>query len=135
MTRALYDHGREAFGNGQINWPADAILAILVDTALYTVDLAGDVFLSDIPAPARAATALLAGKTNVAGVMDATDPTFTDLIGAPSMEALVLCKFTGDATTSRLIMFDDEADGLPVSAGATEVTVAFSNGASKLFKL
>ena len=69
MANALYDLGREAFLSGDITWDGDAIKTILVDSALYTPNLATDQFLSDVPAGSRTATSSdLVSKTVAAGV-------------------------------------------------------------------
>lgn len=136
MANALYDKGREAFGNAGINWGADTIKCILVDTGVYTPNLATDQFLSTIVAGARVGTAqTLANKTNVAGVVDADDINFTGLTGAPSIEALVIFKDTGVEATSTLIAFIDTATGLPTAAGLSSAAVQWSNGANRIFKL
>jgi hypothetical protein len=135
MANALYDKGRQAFGNAGINWSSDDIRAILIDTAQYTPDLATHDFLNDIPAGARVATVALAGKTNVDGVMDANDATFSGLSTPPTCEAVVIYKHTGTESTSALIAIFDTATGLPTPTNATAVTVEWSNGANKIFKL
>jgi hypothetical protein len=136
MANALYDFGRQGFLEGTIDWDTDTIQAILIDAAAYTVNLATHEFLSDIAGGARIGSAVtLASKTVAAGVADAADISFTSLSSAPSIEALVIYKSTGADATSRLIAYIDTATGLPVSAGATQVDVAFDNGANKIFKL
>lgn len=135
MANALYDLGREGFLGGDIDWDANDIKAVLVDTGAYTVNLATHQFLSDIPSGARIATsANLSGKTKTAGVADANDVTFTAVSGA-SVEALVLYQDTGVAGTSRLIAYIDTATGLPVTPNGSDITVTWDNGANKIFKL
>ena len=135
MANALFDRGREAFLTGGINWSADSIKAVLVDTGAYTVNLATHQFLSDIAAGARVATsANLSAKTVAAGVADAADSLFTAVSG-PSVEAVVLYKDTGTAGTSALIAYIDTASGLPVTPNGGDITVAWDNGANKIFKL
>lgn len=136
MANALYGKGREAFGNAGINWGSDTIKCILVDTGAYTVSIDVDDALADIAAGARIGSAVtLSSKTNTLGVFDAADISFTGLSSAPSIEALVIFKDTGVEATSTLIAYIDTATGLPVSAGATQVDVAWDNGANKIFKL
>lgn len=136
MANALYDSGRAAFGNGGINWGSDTIKAQLIDTGAYTVNLSTHAFLSDIAGGARIGTAqTLTSKTNTAGVMDAADISVTGLSSAPTIEAVVIYKDTGVEGTSQLIAYIDTATGLPVAAGATSVSVAWDNGANKIFKL
>lgn len=136
MANALYNKGREAFGNAGINWGSDTIKCILIDTAAYTANLATDQFLSTIAGGAIIGTAqTLASKTNTAGVMDAADISFTGLVAAPTIEAIVIYKDTGSSATSNLIAYIDTATGLPVAALATQVDVTWDNGANKIFKL
>jgi hypothetical protein len=135
MANALYDLARQAFLDADIDWSANNIKAVLVDTAMYTVNLATHQFLSDIAAGARLNTSgNLASKDSTAGVADAADVTFTGGIAA-SAEAVVLYVDTGVAGTSRLIAYIDTATGLPAAITAGDVIVQWSDGASKIFKL
>ncbi len=135
MGNALFDKAREGFLAGEINWNTDAIKAVLIDAADYTVNLATHQFLSDIPAAARVATSgALSGKTVAAGVADAGDFTFPAVSGDPA-EALVLYQDTGTAGTSRLIAYIDTATGLPVTPNGGDINVAWDDGANKIFKL
>lgn len=135
MANALYDKGREAFLNGDIDWLNDDIRVILIDAADYTVDLAADDFLDDVAVAARVATSgSLASKTSTDGVADAADVTFS-LVTGDEAEALVLYKHTGDETTSNLIAYIDTATGLPVTPNGGDITVQWDNGANKIFKL
>ena len=135
MGNELYDKGREGFLDGSIDWDTDDIRCVLVDAADYTVDLAAHDNLDDIPAAARVATSgALTGKTVAAGVADAEDVTFPTVTGDPS-EALVIYKHTGTEGTSRLIAYINDATGLPVTPNSGDITVQWSNDASKIFKL
>ena len=134
MATGLYDTGRNAFLLGDIDWVADTIKIVLVDAADYTVDLAAHDFLDDVPAGARIATATLANKTAVAGVADADDVTFVNVSGDQS-EALILYKDSGAEATSQLIAYIDSATGLPVLPNNGSITVAWSAGSAKIFKL
>lgn len=135
MANALYDTGRAAFLNADVDWLVDNIKCVLIDVADYTVNLATDDFLDDIPVAARVATSgNLASKTSTAGVADAADVTFTAVTGDVS-EALVIYKDTGTAATSQLIAYIDTATGLPVTPNGADVLVTWDNGANKIFKL
>jgi hypothetical protein len=123
MANALYDLGRESFLKGEISWNTDNIKTVLVDTATYTVNLATDQFLSDIPVGERVATsANLGTKTTSAGAADAADVTYTAVTGDIS-EALVIYQDSGVATTSRLIAYIDSATGLPVTPNGEDITI------------
>lgn len=135
MANALYDTGRNAFLNGEIDWDGDDIRGILIDTALYTVDLVNDDFLNDIPAGAREGTiTALSGKSSDAGIADAADLTFVTVSGA-TVEALVLYRHTGSESTGQLIAYIDTATGLPVTPGGGDIIIAWDNGVNKIFKL
>lgn len=135
MANALYDKAREGFLAGDIDWDANTIKVVLVDTADYTVALATHQFLSDIPAVARVAISpALTGKTATLGIADAADVTFTAVTGDPC-EALVIFQDTLVETSSRLIAYIDTATGLPVIPNGGDITVAWDNDANKIFKL
>lgn len=134
---ALYDKGREGILDGSILYTTNNIKVVLVDTGAYTVNLATHANLSDIPSVARIATSgNLSGKTATAGVADADDVTLTAVSGA-SVEAIVLYKDTGTASSSRLIAYIDTSSGSPISVipNGGDITLQFSNSANKIFKL
>lgn len=137
IANSLFASGREGFLDGSIDWDTDNVKAVLVDTALYTVNLATHRFLSDIASGARVATsANLASKTVTDGIADAADFVFPLATGA-SYEALVIYKDTGTASTSRLIAWIDTATGnLPGTPNGQDINVAWDNtAATKIFKL
>ena len=131
----LYDKGREAFLGGDIDFASDTIKAVLVDGADYTLDLAADEFLDDIPAAAQVAISdALSGKSVTLGVANASDLTISGVSG-DQFEYIVLFKDTGDSTTSPLIMCIDSAIGLPFTPEGGSIKLKWSNLASKIFKL
>lgn len=135
MANVLYDKGRKAFLDGDIDWLNDTIKVVLVDGADYTPLVATHEFLADIAAIARVATSpALANKSSTAGVADADDVTFAAVAGDTS-EYLVIYQDTGNAATSRLIAIIDTATGLPVIPNGSDIVLVWDNGASKIFKL
>lgn len=135
MANALYGKGREAFLSGDIDWLVDTIKVALIDTAAYTVSIDVHDFWDDASAGLVGTAQTLGTKTATLGVADAADVSFTGLVAAPSIEALIIYKDTGTPSTSNLIAYIDTATGLPVAAGATQVDVAWDSGANKIFKL
>lgn len=136
MANALYDKGRNAFLTKLIDWVSDDIRIALIDTGAYTADLANHDFLADVPGGARIAVggASLANKTAVDGVADADDFTFTAVSGA-TVEALIIYLHTGSDATARLIAYLDTATGFTLTPNGGDVTVRWSSGANKIFKL
>jgi hypothetical protein len=133
MANALYDKGREGFLDGSIDWDTDDIKVCLVDTGTYTVNLATHEDLADVTGIV-ATSGNLVSKTVTAGVADAADVTFTAVSGS-SVEALVIYQDTGVAATSRLIAYIDTGTGLPVTPNGGDITIQWSNGSNRIFKL
>lgn len=135
MPNALFDKARERYLLGQLNWSTDSIKAVLVDSGAYTVNLTAHEFLSDIGTTARIATSGdFTGKATAGGAADANDVTFSSVTGA-SIEAIVLYRDTGTASTSPLIAWIDTATGLPITPNGGDIIVTWDNGPNKIFKL
>ena len=118
----------------QVDLVTDDIRVILVDNADYTVNLTTHDFLDDVPAAARVAVSgALQNKSVTARVFDADDIVISSVTGDPT-ESLILYKHTGTESTSRLIAYIDNA-GVLLTPNGNNVTVAWDNGANKIFKL
>lgn len=135
----LYDKARNGFLRGDLSWKSGVtgLRAYLVDLqggAGYTPNFATDEFLSAIPSAALVGYIALVPADPVAGVADAPDVTFLAVSGAVS-EAIVIVKFVTNAADSPLIAYIDTATGLPVTPNTGDITVAWDNGANKIFKL
>ena len=133
MANALYGKGREKFLTGDIAWDTDNIKVSLVDTGTYTVVIDTHEFYSDLSGVV-ANSGNLASKTVTLGVADAADVTFSTVTGA-TVEAVVIWKDTGTASTSPLIAYIDTATNLPITPNGGDITVAWDSGANKIFKL
>jgi hypothetical protein len=140
MANQLYPKAKEDFLSGNLNMSSNTVTIALIDTGVYTFSSAHE-DRADIGNTAVIATANLASKTITSGVFDAADATFTSVTGA-NCEALILYHNTGDAENdgarqadSRLIAFIDTATGLPILPNGGDITVRFSDGASKIFAL
>lgn len=133
MANTVYPKFKKRCATTGGNVLAGTVRAQLVDLAAYTYSAAHE-FLSELPAGARiGAPVTLTGKTvSDEGVFDAADMTVSGLVSAPSIEALVLYVDTGDEATSPLMTIVDTATGLPIAAGATGGTVAWSNGTDRI---
>ena len=134
MANVLYDPGRQAFLEADLDWTGQDMRVILVDLADYTFSAAHQ-FLTSVPAGARVAVSgALTGKTATSGVADADDVTFTSVTGDQS-EALVIYQHTGVDATSRLVAFIDTATGFPITPNGGNITVIWDAGANRIFKL
>lgn len=125
MSNLIYDKACEGLWNGDIDWAAGNIKAVLVDTSVYTVNAATHQFLSDLSGIV-ATSGNLTGKTIVGRVIHSADTTFTAVTG-DSGEAIVLYVDTGVAGTSRLIIYVDTASaGLPVTPNGGDIVIRWN---------
>lgn len=135
MANALYDKGRQGFLDGSIDWDTDDIRVILYDEDDDALNIAADDNLDDILAAARVAVSgALAGKTVTDGVADANDVVLATVAG-DTFESITGYKHTGVESTSRLIFNHDTGTGFPTTPNGGDITIAWDNGANKIFKL
>jgi len=134
MANALYDTGRNAFLNGDIDYTSDTIKMALVSNS-YTPDLANHDFYDDISSNVVGTPQTLANKTASAGVANCDDVNFGLVASGSAINYILLYKDTGTAGTSQLIALYDTAVGLPFVTSGAEITIKIDTGANKLFKL
>jgi hypothetical protein len=133
MANALYDFGRQGFLDGSYSWSSNNIKVALCSAA-YTRNLSTDEFLTSVSG-ILATSANLSSKTSTAGVANAASVTFSAVAGPTVGTQLVIYYDTGVAATSRLIGNIDTATGLPITPNGGDITVTWSTGANKIFKL
>ena len=134
MASALYDAGRKAFLDGDIDWLVDTIKIALLATT-HTPALTTHDNWDDVSADQIGSSVTLGTKTSTAGVADAADATFTAVTGA---ECSYICiyKDTGTPSTSKLIaLLDTDVTGLPVTPNGGDIEVQWAETANKIFKL
>jgi hypothetical protein len=133
MANLLYPSYKALLLNAGLNLSSLTIKAALVDTGVVAYNSAHDNY-DDISSALIGTPVTLTGKTTTGGVFDSsTNPSFTGLVGAPTIEAVVVYYDSGVPSTSTLIAWIDSATGLPVAAGATQVDVTWD--ASGIFAL
>lgn len=135
MANALYDHGREGFLDGSIDWDTDTIKLMLIDEDDDAPNLATDEDLADRTEGAIVATSdAFTNKTVAAGVADADDVTL-DSVSGDQAESIDIFQDTGSAATSRLIANIDTGTGLPVTPNGGDITITWDSGSNRIFKL
>ena len=135
MPTGLYVKGKENLGKKNIDLIGDTIVAILVDTSLYTIDLDNDEFQSDIPPNAVVYERTLTAKTFVDGVFDADDVLYPSLVSDLLIGAVILVQDTGVYSTSKLLFAVDNSSSFPIQPDGTDFTVSWDDGSNKIFKL
>ena len=136
MANALFDKGRQAFLEGSIAILTVNVKLVFVDHGVDTPVPSTDDFLDDIGAGARIATSgNFSTKTSTNGVFDADDVVVATVSGA-QFESVVIYNDTPAAESDKhLIAYIDTATGLPFTPTGNNITVAWDNGANKIFKL
>lgn len=137
MANALYDHGRENFLGGDIDWDADDIRLAFIDEADDSIDLANDEDLGDrVSAAIVAESGAFQSKTKTSGVADADDITVSTVTG-DQFESIDIFKHDagGDESVELLICNIDTATGLPFTPSGGDIEVQWDSGANKIFKL
>jgi hypothetical protein len=144
VASSLFSPGREGYLSGEIVWKASGstIKAALVRG--YTFD-ASHKFVSDVTGAGGtlvATSAALSSLTNTDGVADAADVTFTSVAAGAAIPAIILFQSSAvgggadvAATAQRLIAYVDTATGLPVTPNGQNISVAWDNGSSRVYKL
>lgn len=139
MANVLFDHGRNEFLLGNMNWEVDAFKALLIDTSGGTggadIDPTTDQNLSDIPSGARVATSptLTGTTTDGTGIAIADDTVFSAVTG-DNVEEVVIYKDTGTESTSTLVVHIDSAgNSLPVDPNSGDIKITWNSRG--IFKL
>lgn len=140
MANQLYTKAKQSLLGGELNLSSNVVTIALIDTDVYTFS-ASHQYRSSVPNTAVVATTNLTSKTITDGVFDAADAEFAFVTGA-NCEAFILYHNTGDAENdgarqadSNLVAYIDTATGLPILPNGGNITVKFSDGASKIFAL
>lgn len=125
MANQLYPSYKALLLNAGLNLASLTIKAALVDTGVTAFNSAHDNY-DDISTAVVGAPVTLETKTTTGGVFDSgTNPSFTGLVAAPTIEAIAIYYDSGTPATSTLIAWIDTATGLPVAAGATQADVTW----------
>jgi hypothetical protein len=142
LANALFDPGREGFLDGTIDWDTAVIKVALVRGYTFS---AAHKFVSDITGASgvlHATSAALSSKTVTSGVADAGDVTFSAVTSNASNHYLLIFQssaVTGGsdvaASAQRVIAYIDTGTNIPAVPNGGDITVAWDNGANKIFKL
>jgi hypothetical protein len=141
MANFIYDNARKMMLDGALDWVNDDIRCWLVNTSSYTANASSDVYASAVGAGARIAggsTGLALGnsgnRTTTGGAADGPDLTFTSVSGN-AVGAFVIFKLVAaDLAQSPLLLYIDQATGLPITPNSGDIILAWDNGTNKIFR-
>jgi hypothetical protein len=134
MANAIYPLAKQSFlsQSPSIDLDTDTIKTALV-AAGYTYSTSHQ-YYSSVSSSVVGVSATLANKSITNGVFDADDVTFSSVTGS-AVTQIVIYKDTGTAASSPLIaFFDSPTSGLPITPNGGNITIAWSNDSSKIFK-
>jgi hypothetical protein len=135
VAKVLYPKFKEAMlsHNPSIDFDADTLKVPLVSTSDYSYSAAHQ-FKSSVPSYAGTTNQTLGSITLTDGVFDAANVTFTavSVDGSKAVNTLTPFKDTGVAGTSPLIC---HIDGFSLLPNGGDITIAFDDGANKIFAL
>jgi S-formylglutathione hydrolase FrmB len=126
MANAVYPKFKQALWlqSANSNASTGAVKVALVDTGVYTYSAAHE-FVSSLSGTVGTAQTI-GNKTFVNGVLDGDNVTFTGVTGN-TIEALVIYIDTGNASTSRLISYQDTSvTGLPATPNGGDITITWN---------
>ena len=116
MSNFVYDKTKEAILNGDIDFSSKIFKLLFINTDLYPVDRANDLYVSDVPSQAIVSTSVqLSNITNSNGTIDAEDVVFS-FPPNTGFDAIVLFQQGSSNFNSILISYIDTAEGLPFEA-------------------
>lgn len=143
MANALFDPGREGFLDGTIRWIDPTVIKIALVRS-YTFSAAHK-FVSDLTTAGgvlHVTSAALGTKSAGNGIADAADVVFTAVPANASNHSVLIFQASAvgggadvAATSQRLIGWIDTGTNFPIVPNGGDVTIAFDNGANKIFKL
>jgi hypothetical protein len=126
MANEIYPKFKEALWNQPANSNASTgtVKVALVDTGVYTYSASHE-FVSSLSGTVGTAQTI-GNKTFTNGVLDGDNVTFTGVTGN-TIEALVIYIDTGNASTSRLISYQDTSvTGLPATPNGGNITITWN---------
>lgn len=137
MANTVYSKAKQALLEGNISVTSNTLKVLFVNKSLYTPNFSSDQFVSDIPAQAIVHRTLnVTGVTAQNGVLDATD-VLEETYAGTAFDAIVLYQVGASDSSSRLIFFIDDSDGLPFT-GTSEsllLTLQWSDSSGKILSL
>jgi hypothetical protein len=126
MANAVYPKFKQALWlqSANSNASTGTLKAALVDTGTYTYSDSHE-FVSSLSGTVGTAQTI-GNKTFTNGILDGDNVTFTGVTGN-TIEALVIYIDTGNASTSRLISYQDtNVTGLPATPNGGDITITWN---------
>lgn len=134
MANSMYTEGIDGIGDGSIDLLTDNIRWVLLRSGTYNDSHSTLDQVVTAGATVVASSGNLASKTFNGRTFDAADDTFGTPASGAACNAAVLTKWTGTNSTTRLIMWQDDATNLPVTPNGTD-PIPIVHAASGIFTI
>jgi hypothetical protein len=128
----FYPLGGEAAISGSINFLADTLKAVALPSS-YVYDPSHR-FLADVPSVVGTAVTLTT-KSITDGAFNADDIDLGVLAAGSILGSVLIYKDTGTPANSPLLLRITDITGFPLTTGGSNVSVRWSDGAAKIFRL
>ena len=132
LNLPVYPKGAEKMFSGTINFGTDTLKTVALPSS-YTYDAAHE-FLTDVGTVVGTAVTL-ANKSIANGVFDADDVSLGALASGSTLGSMLIYKDTGNPATSPLLLRPEDITAFPLATNGTDLTIRWSDGASKIFDL
>lgn len=132
LKKPIYPKAGQQILSGGINLVTAALKAVALPSS-YTYNAAHE-FLADA-GTVVGTPVTLSGKAVTGGVFDANDINLGTLAGGSTLGSILIFVDSGSAATSRLVAQLTDITGFPLATSGTDVSVRWSNGASKIFDI
>jgi hypothetical protein len=126
----IYPKAKSEFLTAALNLTSATVSAVLLKNT-YTYSATHTSVSVSIGATFQASTPVTLSGISVTadGVFDAADPTFLAVASGSTVNAMLI--YSGDIPIAYL----DSGVGVPFATSGADVTITFSNGADKIFRL
>lgn len=126
MANALYNEGKRALLNKEVDYDTDTLTVALVKNT-YTFNQSHTNVTTHITSHVEATTTLAGVSISADGVVSASNPVFTGVAAAVAISAVVIYKGTTP------LVYVDTGTGFPFTTSGGDVEISWSG--SGIFKL
>jgi hypothetical protein len=127
MASFVYQSGLSALMSGLVDVVNTPVLAMLVDTTLYTASQADDASLADIPEAALLGESLIVGRALVGSAFRADPTVFSDIpeSATTAVGAVIIAVDAETYEGSTLLYYSDEAPEIPFLPEGEAITISW----------
>ena len=126
---SIYPSAKSAMMKGQVNLTGASISIVLVKSSYTYSEAHTSVSASVSPHFASTPKVLVNNTVSTTGVFDADDITFPSVAAGSTVTGMLI--FSGDIPVALI----NSGLGFPVSTSGSDISVVFSNGVDRIFRL